>query len=497
MKKKTNSVVDRRNVLITAGAAATVIGTGQVFAQIAQTPAPTTANPALGVEMRLAQYAAGVHYEALPNGVVQACKRFLLDALACTFAAIGAPPAVIAEQTLRKAGTGGAATIIGSRQSISTEGAILINGILLRQLDLNDVYFGKDPAHPSEIIPAAIACCEEAKRSGRDLIEALVVGYESEVRLNDAFAWAPRGFIASSAAAFVAPLVAGKAWRMPVEQVVNAMGISGPRQLTALAVNSGEISMMKAVGPGYTVMDAVFSTRLAAAGMTGVSRGIEWLAANTGPKQANVDIDLDPQAYRLTKVGVKRFPLQGELQAVAEAGVNLHAKLQAQLAAIQAITVEAYPGTLGRGVAEPEKFHPANRETADHSLPICLAIALLDGDVTVKQYNDGRWKAPEVLALAQKVKVVIGQSLIAQMPEGHGTNVEVKLGNGQAVAESVLVPEGDAGKPMSRQAMEHKFRTFAEPVLGEAGASKVVGYVDRLEELKDISLFTTALRGRG
>jgi 2-methylcitrate dehydratase len=501
--EKTDAAKERRKFLIatSTGATAAWIGLGQSLARVSDALAAASAlqqeQPTLGLERRLAQYAAGVRYEDLPDTVVQACKRFLLDALACGFGAVKAVPATIAETTFRQAfGSGGPATVIGSPRSISTEGAVLINGTLIRQLDLNDVYFGRDPSHPSEIIPAAIACCEEAGRSGRDLIEAMVVGYEAEVRLNNALSWSSRGLIASSAAAFVTPLVAGKAWRLPIEQIIHAVGISGPRQLTTLAVNSGEISMMKAVGPGYTVMDGVFSTRLAAAGLTGVTRSIEWLTANIQPRQTTLDIDLDPRRYLLTKVGLKRFPLQGELQAVAEAGVNLHSKIQRHAGMIQEITVEAYPGTLGRGVAEPEKFRPASRETADHSLPICLAVALLDGDVTVKQYNDGRWQAPDVIGLAQKVKVGVGQSLLAQMPEGHGTIVEVRLSDGQVLRDSVLVPEGDAEKPMSRQALEHKFRQFADPVLGEAGSSKVIEYVDHLQEVEDIRRFTQALRRR-
>ena len=85
--------------------------------------------------------------------------------------------------------------------------------------------------------------------------------------------------------------------------------------------------------------------------------------------------------------------------------MNLHPKIQGQVEMIQEIIVEAYPDTFERGVAAPEKYRPTIRETADHSLPVCLAMALLDGDLTVKQFSDGRWKAPEVLALAQKVKV--------------------------------------------------------------------------------------------
>jgi 2-methylcitrate dehydratase len=498
---KPAKAIDRRNFLLAtgSGAAAAWAGLGQSLPRSSRAAsAPTMSGaerPAVGLEQRLAQYAAGVRYENLPAEVVQACKRFLLDALGCGLAAVGTAPAKIAETTFRKSfGSSGPATIIGSAQSISTEGAILVNGTLIRQLDLNDVYFGKDPSHPSEILPAALACCEEAGRNGRELLEVMVVGYEAEVRLNDAFSWATRGFMASSAAGFVTPLVAGKAWRMPVDQVVHAMGISGPRQLTTLAVNSGEISMMKSVGPGYTVMDGVFATRLAAAGMTGVTRSVEWLTANVQPRQSSVSIDLDPRRHLLTKVGLKRFPLQGELQAVVEAGVNLQPKIRGQAAAIREILVEAYPGTIRRGVAEPEKYRPANRETADHSLPICLAMALLDGDVTVEHFHGDRWQAPEVSALAQKVKVVPARTLLAQMPEGRGTFIELHLANGQVLRETVLVPEGDATRPISRAALEHKFRQFADPVLGAAGAGRIIDLVDRLETVDDIRVLTAALR---
>jgi 2-methylcitrate dehydratase len=82
------------------------------------------------------------------------------------------------------------------------------------------------------------------------------------------------------------------------------------------------------------------------------------------------------------------------------------------------------------------------------------------------------------------------------MPEGRGTIIAVRLENGQVLRETVLVPEGDAGKPMSRQTLEHKFRGFADPVLGAAGSARVIGLVDGIEEVADIRLFTEALRRR-
>ena len=118
--------------------------------------------------------------------MVDQAKRLLIDTLACGYGALGSPPAKIAEETFRKT-FGGPETvsILGSQKLISPEGATLVNGVLIRYLDLNDIYVGREPCHPSENIPAALACCEEAGRSGRDLIETIVLGYEAQLALNN------------------------------------------------------------------------------------------------------------------------------------------------------------------------------------------------------------------------------------------------------------------------------------------------------------------------
>jgi hypothetical protein len=172
--EKTESFMDRRKFLIASGTVATTarVGMGQSFARAPQAAAPAPAakeeKPTNSLEQRLAQYAANVRFEELPTEVVQACKLFMLDALACSLGAVDSLPAKIAEATIRKAfGSSGHASVIASSQLMGAEGASLVNATLLRYLDLNDVYFGNDPSHPSEIIPPAIACCEEAGRSGR------------------------------------------------------------------------------------------------------------------------------------------------------------------------------------------------------------------------------------------------------------------------------------------------------------------------------------------
>jgi 2-methylcitrate dehydratase len=499
--------MDRREFLAmtggAAGAGAGWVGSARAEVKAAddstpaapETPATPQHKTAASLEQRLADYAAAIRYDTMPASTVQAIKRLLIDTVACGYGAVGAPPPSIAEKTFRNTyATHERASILANPQLIGTEGATLVNGVLVRYLDLNDIYVGKEPCHPSEIIPGAIAACEEAGRSGRDLIESITVGYEAIIRLNDAVSFSERGFYSTSAAGFVIPLVAGKAWRSPTDLIVQAMGIAGPRQLSLLAVTRGELSMMKALCCPHTAMDAIFAMRLAAGGFTGSPGALDWFAANVKPSQAEISVDLDPQHYLLEKVGLKRFPVQFEIQSVAEAGVNLHRLAGDRIGRIREVVVETYPAIKAR-IADPPKYAPKNRETADHSLPICAAMALLDGDVTSRQFAEERWRASDVLALAAKIAVKVSDSLVAKLPNGRGAGMQVTFDDGQSVQDLVEIPEGDAERPLSRPALEHKFAQFANPVLGEARARNIVSLIDDLEHMPDVRTLTAALRG--
>jgi len=449
------------------------------------------------LEQKFAEFALSIKYEDLPPEVIAAAKRVLLDTLGCAFGAVGSEPANVAEKTIRKTfGDGSAATVIGYPRLATVEGALFVNGVLVRSLDLNDTYIGTEPLHPSEVLPTAIALCEADGRSGRDLIEATVAGYEASMRVNDAISFIERGFHPLCAASYGIPLVAGKIWGLPMDTIANAVGIAGARGFTSFVVNSGAISMMKAMGLAATAADGVFATRLAAQGFTGPSGTLEWLAAKMKPAKEGFAVDLELARYRLPRVAFKRFPIQIELQAVAEAGALLSEKIKNREQNIRAITVETYPGIIER-VADPAKFKPRTKGTADHSLPVCLAMALLDGDVTVAQFEKDRWRAQDVLALVEKTSVKPGDALIAKFPKGRGANIEIVFADGQSLRETVEVPEGDPERPLSRSSLERKFMNFAVPVVGKPGAERVMTQVDGLEKLKDVRVLSQALRGSG
>jgi 2-methylcitrate dehydratase len=345
-----------------------------------------------------------------------------------------------------------------------------------------------------EALPADVIA--SAKRVLLDTLGCAFGSVGSEPANNDAISFIERGFHPLCAASYGIPLIAGKIWGLPKEALANAVGISAARGFTSFVVNSGAISMMKAMGLAATAADGVFATRLAAQGFTGPSGTLEWLASKMKPVKEGFAVDLELARYRLPRVAFKRFPIQIELQAVAEAGASLSGKIKGRAQDIRVITVESYPGIIER-VADPAKFKPQTKGTADHSLPVCLAMALLDGDVTVAQFEKDRWRSRDVMALVEKTSAKPGEVLIAKLPKGRGASIEIVFADGQSLRETVEVPEGDAERPLSRSSLERKFMNFAVPVVSKVGAERVVSLVDGLEELKDVRELTRALRGTG
>jgi 2-methylcitrate dehydratase len=475
--------MNRRQFLIGTSALGSLVDTGAAQAEGAT----------VSSERMLAAYAAAMRFEKLPPQVIEALKRLLIDTLACAFGAVGAEPVQIVERTFRQNPVGsGSATIIGGRTPLTIDGATLVNGVLVRYLDLNDIYAGGDPDHPSECIPAALACCEAAGRSGRDLLTAIAIGYETQLALVDAVGFGSRGFHSVSCAGFVTPLIAGKIWDLSEAQMAAAVGISGPKQMTLLAINSGPISMMKALVFPYGAMDGLMATRLAKEGFTGAGDVMEWFVQHTKGRSADFKLDLTTDHFRILNVGLKRFPVQFELQSVSEAGVELRRTLGARVSQISEIVVETSPRAR-EVTAGPSRYAPQTKETADHSLPICLAMALLDGDVTVRQFDEGRWKAPEVLALARKVRVEVFANA-APGDRSTRTHVHAVLTDGTSQDIAIERPDGDPRRPISAAGLSGKFMQFAEPVLGPKQARLLFDACQNIEQVSDVAQLTQLMR---
>ena len=144
--------------------------------------------------------------------------------------------------------------------------------------------------------------------------------------------------------------------------------------------------------------------------------------------------------------------------------------------------------------SEPEKWEPKTRETADHSLPYITAIALIDGEITDRQFEPERFKDPEVWKFLENVKVERNAELSAMYPDAVGNIVHVDLTDGRRLTQRVDYPLGNAKNRLKDSAVEGKFLALVERIIGESRAKKIIELVWKLDEASNVDALMGAMR---
>src|SRR5262249_47226314 len=130
---------------------------------------------------------------------------------------------------------------------------------------------------------------------------------------------------------------------------------------------------------------------------------------------------------------------------------------------------------------DPEKWRPKTRETADHSLPYCTAVALVDGRITADQFSDERLADPALLALVSRTTVIEDPQLTAGYPAGTANRVTVTLDDGRTLVSEIAFPPGHDKNPLTNEQLAGKFHGLVDPVLGRERADRIRQRVSGLE----------------
>jgi 2-methylcitrate dehydratase len=190
----------------------------------------------------MARFALGLRYEDIPANAVHEAKRFLLDSAGCALAAVPLEDMQAAHRHIVRLGGTPEATVIGSGHRTNAVNAALMNALLVRAMDYNDIYWEQDPSHPSDIIPAALASAEVTHRDGQEVLVGILIAYELELRWCQAATPGVRevGWHHATLTQFVSPLVAARLLGLTEDQTVAAAGISGSSHFTLGGVVAGQ-----------------------------------------------------------------------------------------------------------------------------------------------------------------------------------------------------------------------------------------------------------------
>jgi 2-methylcitrate dehydratase len=440
----------------------------------------------------ISRWAAALEFEQLSPAAVYQAKRFLLDALGCALGGYGQHDVQIYLDLMSEVAGSGAVTIIGSGQKVDALSGTLANALMIRVLDFNDIYWKQDPSHPSDIIPAAIACCERGVANGKELIVAMVLGYEFAMRLSEvAFPGIrERGWHHATLTALAAPIAASRALRLDAQRMQHAIGISGSHMGTFSGVVAGKLSMMKNTVDPLAAQSGVLAALLAERGYTGpegVIDGKEGLVHALGPEWRLAALtDGLGESWRIEHCGMKAFPTEAlthtPLSAVLEL-VKTHDLAPERVAKVQIRTLARAADIL----ADPSKYDPRTKETADHSLPYCIAAAIVDRQLTPAQFAQEKIEDPLIRAQLDKVEVVADEEIEKVFPDLQRVAVAITTTAGERYDKQLDYPKGDFRNPLTDEELEQKFDTLAGQLLSARARQELKTAVWRLERLQSVS----------
>jgi 2-methylcitrate dehydratase len=411
---------------------------------------------------RLADYADRLRFEDIDAATVERVKSHVIDTIGCGIAAFDEAPVRVCRD-LALASAGGKSTIIGTSRSSMPDLASFANGAAFRYYDLNDSYVGGLAGHPSDNISPCLAVAEAERASAKELITAIVLVYEIDCRLIDAFDVTARGWDPPVFSLPAVALAAGKLMKLSVDKLTQAVNLAINDHIPMGQTRTQANSDWKGFADAEAGRNAIFATMLARGGITGPAPIFEgrkgFFQLVSGP--ANVDVGAFGGRgipFKIHQCGMKAYPAVVYSQTAIEAGIAVVKDVGSldRIAAIEIATTRRGYEQAGR---DPEKFAPENRATADHSLPYITARAMLDGDITNDSYEPAQLRDPRVAALIRKMTVKEDPAFAKPSGNAPATRITATLDDGRRITRHVDNMPGFPGQPMSRTDVERKFRS--------------------------------------
>ncbi len=482
---------DRRSILrltamfpILAGTTAK-IASAQTATAEAQKPAADPTDASKGVTRILAHYIVTASYDDLPQNVRKEGVRTLLNWVGVTIGGSHHQTIDIAVSALGPFSGPPQASLLGRRERFDIMNAAFINGVSSHIFDYDDTHL-KTIIHPAGPVASAIlAIAEMQPVTGRDFLNALILGIETECRIGNAVY--PNHFdtgwhITGTAGVFGAAAAAGKLLGLNEQQMIWAFGLAAS-QPVGLRESFG--SMNKSFNPGRAADNGIFAALLASKNFTSSNGMIEakrgW--ANTiSTKQDYKEItDGLGKRYEAALNSYKPFACGIAMHPAIDAAIQLRNEYKLTADQIERVEIKVNPLVL----EVTGKKNPRVGLEGKFSVYHAVAIALVEGAAGEKQFSDRAVNDPTVVALRSKIIPVISPQIdTAQI------DMTIVLKNGQKLHRYIQHAVGSLEVPMSDQALETKFVDLADGILPGPVISQVMDLcwnVEKLENAGDIA----------
>jgi 2-methylcitrate dehydratase len=441
----------------------------------------------------LASYATTLTYDEIPPEVVHRVKALAIDRFACSLRGYTNEPSKIARSLAGRNLFGEmAATVWGRGHQSGMELATFANGVMIRRLELNDTYMSKSAGHPSDHFAPVMTCAEAVHAGGKETIVASLLAYEVFCRLCDRLNLSEAGFDHATAAVVSSVLGASRILGLSFEQTIQAVNIAVASNIALGQIRVGEVSMWKSCAVANAGRNAVFAALLAKEGMTGPSpifEGSSGFLRAVGGAFSLEEFGGKGRPFRIMNVEAKQYPCGVFAQTAIEAALKARSILSSgdEIAEVTIGTCSFGKKAIG---SDPEKWRPRNRETADHSLPYAVAVALVYGPPDVRHFEQPYLDNPSVVKIMQRTRVEVDEHCNRLFPGASSSRVSIVMRSGREISETAEYARGD----LPDEHVEKKFHAMIQDLMTEPKCRKLLPILWELEQIHDMKTVIELLK---
>ena len=440
---------------------------------------------------QMSSWTVALHYSHLPAEVAHLAKRMIIDTVGCALGGYTSEPSKIARDLAGTVTSSQPCTIIGSGRTSSPDLATFANGVMIRYLDYNDGYTSQESGHPSDSIAAVLAATEMAGLGGRRAITATVAAYEAFCRLGDAATLRYRGYDHVTNGCIASVLGATRSLGLDEGLTHQALNLGIAPNIALGQTRGGVLSHWKGCAYANASRNAVFATMLAQRGMTGPEPIFEgehgFFRAVTRESYTLEPFGGGNVPYKITECSIKRFPLGQYSQTVVQAALEARERMPSvAVDDIESVEIRTMQKAIDIMAGDGEKWDPKSRETADHSMPYTVAVALTHGQVHQSHFDEQYYRDPQLLDLTNRVKVAASAEADRRAPEAMLCELDIVTNGGERYSAEVPYHRGHYKNPMSDADVEAKFRSLAQDLLSPGQTDALLEKLWNLEQVEDI-----------
>jgi aconitate decarboxylase len=453
----------------------------------------------VAVTSRLGEWVSGLTLAAVPCEVTAHLKLCVLDAIGCGLYGATQRWGKIAADVAAGFSVGGPSSLFARSGRVSPPDAALANGTAIHGFEIDDAHVSSS-LHPGAVtLPACLAIAEANHVSGAEFVTALAAGYEIGLRVGvcAGISHSTSGYhVTGTAGAVGAAAGAARVLRLTPVRAAHALGIGATQAAGLYAARMG--AMTKRFHAGRASQSGVIGAYFAERGFTGSLDALEasfggFMSTLHGQSDAATMLDDLGQRWETAQVGFKAYA------ACASAHTTIDGVRELRSRGLEADNLAHLQVRMSKkgyiNIGWP--YRPGEVITAQMNGSYAAAVALLDGDAFIDQYDERRLADPAILALLPRIEFIHDPELdLGGATKRHAVKIDAKMIDGRSLSIAIEQRTGSAAHPLSSEKIEQKFRCLAAVALSTSVIDEVTDLLGAIERETNLHRLTDLISSR-